>query len=198
MARGRARCYSTCMSSPRKLPGTLVILRPASPSGRIIEVGVLAGGAALAAALVAMTAPRAWWPAALAALALGVSAVGWRIRRANARTARELDRLRAGTGLEVSCERAAYGLLDYPAARGRCGAAGLEATTTGAPGQTAGSTVLSFTWADGRSWPLDGVGALFEMRGLKTRSMGGAALQVNALLGDPRLVDALIELSQRR
>jgi hypothetical protein len=127
------------MTNPRTISGTGVVLRPAGIGGWIVEGGILAAGAALAVALVLWTAPSAWQPAVFAALAAIVAGIGWAIRRANRRTVAELERLRSETGLAVSCARAAFGLLDYPEARGACGASVIAATTTGAPAQTAGS-----------------------------------------------------------
>jgi hypothetical protein len=144
------------------------------------------------------TAPRAWQPASFAMLAAIVAGVGWAIRRANRRTVAELERLRSETGLAVSCGRAAFGLLDYPEARGACGAAVIAATTTGAPGQTAGSTLITVRRADGQSLPPSAVSGLFEARGLKVRpAAGGEGFQVGALLSDARVVDALIDLARR-
>jgi hypothetical protein len=185
------------MSNPATIAGSGVILRPSGAAGWIVEGAILAAGAALAVALVLWTTPRGWQPAAFAGLVAMVVGVGWAIRRANRRNLAELERLRSETGLAVSSARAAFGLLDYPDARGACGAAVIEATTTGAPGQTAGSTIITFRRADGRSLPPSAMAGLFEARGLKVRPAGGDGVQVGALLSDARLVDALIDLARK-
>jgi hypothetical protein len=185
------------MTDPATISATGVILRPAGAVGRIVEGATLAAGAALAVALVLWTAPRAWQPVGFAVLPAAVLALGWAIRRANRRSLAQLERLRSETGLAVSCARAAFGLLDYPDARGSCGMVVVEATTTGAPGQTAGSTVITFRRADGGRHPTPAMAELFAARGLNTRPAVGDGLYVSALLSDARVVDALIDLAQR-
>jgi hypothetical protein len=198
LAAAHSRCYAVRMANPATISGTGVVLRPGEFIGWIVEGGILAAGAALAVALVLWTAPNAWQPAAFAALAAIAAGLGWAIRRANRRTLAALERLRSGTGLAVSCARATFGLLDYPEARGVCGAVVIEATTTGAPGQTAGSTIITFRRADGRSLPASAVAGLFEARGLTVRPAGGGeGLHIGALLSDARVVDALIDLARR-
>lgn len=185
----------TGLSEPTTTVGSGVRQRKHGWAGRLIEAGILILMAVIAAPLV-WYAPGGWPMAALGSAAAAGLALAWLIRSVSRRRWAELERLRVGTGLDVSCERAIYGLYDNPDARGRCGTTPFEATSWIGADRSTTSTWIRIGMNGPRLAEND-IARPFLAQGLKLERLPGVdGFRVDAALYDARLVDALIDLAQ--